>query len=90
MKAGLVSATASGSNTPVHSGSGSHEVATEEKVVDEKTFELDALDAKRRYAKKVLGVKIKLTASDIVKCVLSSVWLSVETDEIEFLDKDPS
>jgi len=35
--------------------------------LDEKELERESLDAKRRYAKKVLGVKIKLTAGDIVK-----------------------
>ncbi|KLO14940.1 hypothetical protein SCHPADRAFT_902804 [Schizopora paradoxa] len=67
VKAGLVSATASGSNTPVHFSSGPHENTTEEKVLNEKTSERDALEAKRRYAKKILGPKIKLTAGDIVK-----------------------
>ncbi len=54
---------ASGSNTPVRPSSGSHEVATEkDKVVDENELEKEALEAKR-----IMGVKIKLTARDIVK-----------------------
>ena len=64
-----MSATASGSNTPVHSSSGPCETATEEKVLDDKAIEKDGLEAKRRYAKKILGTKIKLTAGDIVKYV---------------------
>ncbi len=51
------SASGSGRNTPIHARSGFHEVAVEnEKVLDKKELERESLDARRRYAKKVMGV----------------------------------
>lgn len=72
VKAGLVSARGSGANTPVQGSSASFEVPTTEREqgVNEKEAEKESLDARKRYATKVLGMKVKLTSGDIMKFVV--------------------